>query len=125
MINKKKIFLCLSIITLLISFHFSCNTKTEKTEEILIPPSSQELSNNNFAFPEIARILCEQLKKMGDSGDDFTLIDTRLNADFKRGFIPGAINIPNNDLSPFFTQEWVSNQLKALPGNETIIFYCD
>lgn len=91
----------------------------------LIPPSPEELAKQNFDLPEIPRILCEQLKQMMDKGDDFVLVDARLNSTFTFGYIPGAINIPYDDSSPTFTQEWVNNQLKALPQNKMVIFYCD
>jgi len=89
------------------------------------PPSPEELAENNFALPEIPRLLCEQLKQMMDNGDSYILVDTRVSASFILGYLPGAINIPESDLSPPFSQEWINDQLKALPKNETIIFYCD
>jgi rhodanese-related sulfurtransferase len=95
------------------------------TTTLLIPPSSEDLIKQGFIFPEIPRILCEQLKQMIDKGDDFVLVDARLGSSFATGHIPGAINIPYNDPSPNFTQEWLNDQLKALPGNKMIIFYCD
>jgi hypothetical protein len=100
-------------------------TTSSTTPTGLIPPSPEELAANHFVLPEIPRILCEQLKQMMDKGDDFTLVDTRLNTSFKTGYIPGAINIPTNDSSPPFTQEWVTGQLNALPQDKLIILYCD
>ena len=91
---------------------------------LLIPPAPEELAKQNFDLPELPRILCEQLKQMMDNGDDFVLVDARLNSTFTFGYISGAINIPYDDSSPTYTQEWVNNQLKALPQNKMIIFYC-
>jgi len=91
----------------------------------LIPPSPEDLIKQGFIFPEIPRILSEQLKQMMDKSDDFILVDARLSSSFTSGHIPGAINIPYNDPSPNFTQQWVNDQLTALPGDKMIIFYCD
>lgn len=101
------------------------STETTDTIDPLAPPSTEELARNNFVLPEIPRILCEKLKQMMDESEIFTLIDARTNADYKLGHIPGAVNIPNDDPSPFYTQEWVNDQLDSLPQNEMVIFYCD
>ena len=95
------------------------------TQVPIIPPSSEELAKDNFVLPEIPRILCEQLKQMMDRGDDFVLVDARASNNFKRGYIPGAINIPEDNPSPPFTEEWVNDQLTALPKDNMTIFYCD
>ena len=101
--------------------------KTEVTDTPvpLVPPSSEELAKDNFILPAIPRILCEQLKQMMDRDDDFILVDARSSNNFKRGYLPGAINVPDDDPSPPFTQEWVNDQLMALPEGIMTIFYCD
>jgi rhodanese-related sulfurtransferase len=102
----------------------ACTRKpTTETTTPMIPPTPEELAKQNFDLPEIPRILCEQLKQMIDESDEFVLVDTRLSSSFTLGHIPGAIIIPAED--PAFTQEWVDNQLGALPTNKMIIFYCD
>ena len=103
----------------------AATTPVATTTTLLIPPSSEDLIKQGFIFPEIPRILCEQLKQMIDKGDDFVLVDARLSSAFTLGHIPGSINIPYNDPSPNFTQEWVNGQLTALPSDKMIIFYCD
>jgi hypothetical protein len=100
-------------------------SETTETTDLLTPPSPEELAQNNFVLPEIPRILCEKLKQMMDLGDNFTLVDTRINANFKLGYIPSAMNIPEDDSSSPYTQEWVSEQLDLLPKGEMIVFYCD
>lgn len=132
---KITILITLLVLTWLAIFTVACNQedtartimtpKTTENTDPLAPPSVEELTKNNFVLPDIPRILCEKLKQMIDYGEKFTLIDARISTDFKLGYIPGAVNIPNGDLSPFYTQEWVSEQLNSLPENEMIIFYCD
>ncbi|MBN1368063.1 MAG: rhodanese-like domain-containing protein [Dehalococcoidales bacterium] len=99
--------------------------ETTGNTDILTPPSAEELAENNFVSPEISRIICEKLKQMMDRGDNFKLVDAQTSANFKRGHIPGAINIPQDDSSSPYTQEWVNEQLNSLPKNEPVIFYCD
>ena len=113
------------IVPFLALLSFSCTPLATETTESLTPPSPEELAQNNFTLPEIPRILCEQLKQMMDRGDSYTLIDTRLSETFKLGYLPGAVNIPEDDSSPPFTQEWVNDQLKVLPKNKITVFYCD
>ena len=122
---KINLFIVLLIATFLALLLMACTTGVTETTELLIPPSPEELAENHFDLPEIPRILCEQLKQMMDSSDDFVLVDARTNASFRRGYIPGAINIPEDDSSPPFTQEWVNDQLKTFPTNRMTILYCD
>ena len=100
------------------------STSPSNTTPELVPPTAEELAAGNFVLPQIPRILCEQLKLMIDRSDDFILVDTRGNADFKNGYLPGAINVPTDGTSPPYTQEWVTEQLKALPRNKLVIMYC-
>jgi hypothetical protein len=89
-----------------------------------ILPSPEELAQQGFTFPDIARILCEELKQMADKGQDLVLVDVRNSGDFASAHIPGALNIPSQDSSTAFSQEQVDNQLKALPRDRLIVFYC-
>ncbi len=128
---KIRLLITLLIVILLMLLPVACTPTVIETSEatdtavLLIPPSSEELAKDNFVLPTISRILCEQLKQMMDIGDDFILVDARSSNNFKLGYLPGAINIPEDDPSPSFTEEWVNGQLTALPYDTMMIFYCD
>ena len=128
---KRKVFVFSLLVAILSLVPVACNnggttssTSPSNTTPEMLPPTAEELAAGHFVLPEIPRILCEQLKLMIDRGDDFILVDTRGNTDFKNGYLPGATNIPTDGTSPPFTQEWVTEQLKALPRNKLIIMYC-
>ncbi len=94
------------------------------------PPSVEELTKGHFALPEIPRITCELLKQMMDRGDVLVLVDARAQWGFKGGYLPGAINIPNELVPPALPEEMEEApielmKLMMLPKDKLVIFYCD
>ncbi len=63
------------------------------------------------------RITPEELKRRIDSGEDFTIIDTRNPVAWAQSdtMMPGAIRIPVDELD---------QQLKRIPTQRPIVAYC-
>ena len=114
---KSKFYVVMLILGIFALLGGSC-TKPTST-----PPSPEVLAEEGFAFPEIPRITCEELKQKMDRGDDFVLVDTRPERNFKGGYLEGAINIPNEP-NPPLTEGWVKNKLLDIPKDKLIVFYC-
>lgn len=53
---------------------------------------------NNKALPGILGITSEELKESADNGAEFFLLDVRSRQEYETGRIPGASNIPLNEL---------------------------
>jgi rhodanese-related sulfurtransferase len=53
----------------------------------------------------------------GDKANDPVIVDIRAAADYNRGFIPGAINIP-------FASLFKAENIAKLPKDKTIVLYC-
>jgi len=87
-------------------------------------PSPSELAEQGFVSPDVPRTSCEELKAMIDTEEDFVLVDTRFKALYDMEHLPGAIFI-QGEATPLITQQWIDNQLKNLPLDKTIVFYCD
>lgn len=47
-------------------------------------------------FPHIHTITVDELKVMIEKEDEITVVDLRIADSFRRGSIPGAVNIPSN-----------------------------
>jgi len=76
----------------------------------------------DVAFPEVPRIIAEELKQLMDNKGEYILVDTRSSSSYNYGHIEGAINIYNNPQGDPFPREMM---LRALPRNKLIILYCD
>ena len=78
-------------------------------------PEFHELVNE--AKKEIKEISVDDLKRMQDSREDFTLIDVREREDTEQGTIPGATNIPRGVLEHNIDQVTTDKDRK-------IVCYC-
>jgi len=78
-------------------------------------PEFHELVNE--AKKEIKEISVDDLKKMQDSCEDFTLIDVREREDAEKGTIPGAVNVPRGVLEHNIDQVTTDKDRK-------IVCYC-
>jgi rhodanese-related sulfurtransferase len=47
---------------------------------------------------EYHKLTAEEAKARMDSGDPVTIVDVRTLSEFKSGHVPGAINVPNEDI---------------------------
>jgi rhodanese-related sulfurtransferase len=66
---------------------------------------------------EYHKITPEEAKARMDSGDEVTIVDVRTPAEYKSGHIPGAINVPNEDILDEMPDE--------LPDlNAELLVYC-
>jgi len=111
MMNKKKIFV-VSLITvlLLVSLGLVYANITENDNE----------DNVTLVLPNQAgyyEITVDQLKERIDdkSGDNFIIVDIRDDASYDAGHIPGAINIPLNELG---------YRVFSIDKTKDIIVYC-
>ena len=69
-----------------------------------------------FAAKLAAELGPHNVKRLMDSGDrSFVILDVRTREGYRDGHIPGAINIPFEELP---------NRLKELPKSKEIISYC-
>ena len=91
---------------------------------LLLPVDGKGSPVEKLAYPEVPRITCEELKQLMDKGVDLVLVDTRLESNFKRGHLKGAINIPDIPPPPV-TEEMIKEKLMMLPRDKLIVFYCD
>lgn len=68
-------------------------------------------------MPDAPRITAEELKRRIDSGEDFTIIDTRNPAAWAQSdtMMPGAIRIPFDELD---------QQLRRIPKRRPVVAYC-
>jgi rhodanese-related sulfurtransferase len=70
----------------------------------------------------ITRITCEELKERLDNHERPIIIDTRDGNSYRRGHIPGAVNISYGDAGD--PMEW-QMMLAAVPGGRLTVIYCD
>ena len=71
---------------------------------------------------DIARITCEELKRCIDNNERPIVIDTRHGNSYRRGHIPGAVNIFYDEGGDPMEREMM---LAALPGDRLVVIYCD
>ena len=68
-------------------------------------------------MPEYVSITMEEAKKVFETQGDYIILDVRREDEFAEGHIPGAINVPNEDIQDIEPSE--------LPDkNQTIYVYC-
>jgi predicted sulfurtransferase len=91
---------------------------------LLLPMAGEGSPEEKLAYPEVPRITCEELKQLMDKEVALVLVDTRLESSFKRGYLKGAINVPDTSLSPI-TEEIIKGKLMMLPRDKLIVLYCD
>ena len=112
---KIRVLMALFLVVFMTLLPVACKS----TEVVITPPSPEVLAQEGFAFPEMPRITCEQLKQMMDEGEDIVLVDTRVTLVYDLGHLPEAINIP---MEP---EELATVKLQTLPTDKLIAFYCD
>lgn len=77
--------------------------------------NKDEEGENNM--PEYVSITMEEAKKVFETQGDYIILDVRREDEFAEGHIPGAINVPNEDIQDIEPSE--------LPDkNQTIYVYC-
>ena len=69
-----------------------------------------------FSISKLKFITLEDLLEMFENKLDFKLVDVLANAEYEKGHIPGAINVPLDELEKSAKQR--------LKKNETIVVYC-
>ncbi len=69
----------------------------------------------------VARITCEELKQLMDTGQQVVIIDTRESSEYRAGHIRRAVNIYYNVLADPQERELT---LSALPGDILLVPYC-
>jgi hypothetical protein len=129
--KKFGLLISLIVLTSMLLLPLACNSDTpnptttgEDTPSIPTVPSPQELESLDYYAPELPRFTCEQVKQMLDDGEDFVLVDARLDQNYTTAHLPGAINIQEVQRGGI-TQSWIDNRLKALPEDKLIVFYSD
>jgi len=75
----------------------------------------------NLPHPEVARISCEELRKMLDTKQDVVVVDTRDALSYGDAHVPTAINVYYNPISDPSERQMT---LVALPMNRPIVIYC-
>jgi rhodanese-related sulfurtransferase len=92
-------------------------------------------------YPEVPRITAEELKKLYDGNTKPIIVDSRDIASFNEEHIPGALNIPYDDMpvsaaiDPYdlagLTEEdlgtglRMDSKLRWLPKDQLIVLYCE
>jgi rhodanese-related sulfurtransferase len=92
-------------------------------------------------YPEVPRITCEELKKLCDGNTKPVIVDTRDITSFNEEHIPGALNIPYDDMpvsaaiDPYdlagLTEDNLDTGLRMdtkirwLPKDQLIVLYCE
>ena len=68
-------------------------------------------------MPKYVSITMEEAKNVFETQGDYIILDVRREDEFAEGHIPGAINVPNEDIQDIAPSE--------LPDkNQTIYVYC-
>jgi rhodanese-related sulfurtransferase len=70
----------------------------------------------------VEEVTPEEVKQRIDSGDDTQIIDIRSPAEFERGHIPGALNIPMAELPSRVDEvEWGDDVVVACPIGQSSV----
>lgn len=94
------------------------NADTPSSETLSTASPASEVSSVSAASGEAAyrKITAEDAKKLMDQGG-VTIVDVRTPEEYAEAHVPGAINIPNENIG--------SQQPEALPDQEAaLIVYC-
>ena len=87
------------IIVILILLITECVSPEIQTEETTTSEQTSELiQKNDPEFAEHHKITAEEAKKIMDSGEEYTLLDVRTDAEYNEGHIEGAILIPDYEI---------------------------
>jgi hypothetical protein len=98
---------------------------TSATTPLTAAPSAAELAAQQFALPNIPRLTVEQTYALRDSNTPPVLVDVRAKESYNYEHIPGARNIPNNGGEVQLVSAESLAQLKLLPKDRLLVFYCD
>ena len=120
----KKILGTLIIATMVLGI-YSCTNVTGNTE------GNQQLFESANEMVEAAKaniteITSEDLNNLFDSEEMFVMIDVRLENEFNKGYIPGAVLMPRGVLEFRINSEkaWDDQGMYAPLKDEAIIIYC-
>ena len=108
--------LLLAIIIILICSLVSCvsNTDIEETihnETVITEPEEDDMKN------EITYSNMDDILSIMNSNDEYIIVDVRTFEEYCEGHIPGAINVPNENI--------VDKQPELLPNKDALILiYC-
>jgi hypothetical protein len=88
-------------------------------------PTPAELEEQQFALPNVPRLTVEQIFTLWDSNAPMLMIDVRPHEFYNDQHIPGARNIPNDGSKEQPVSPEALAQLKQLPKDRLLVFYCD
>jgi hypothetical protein len=112
------LYIVLLVLFALAPIIIACSSDSEVTpSDIVTPPSSGWFVEQDYPHPEIPRISSQQLKQMVDNNEPLIIIDARPIYKFNNGYIPQAINLPDE-----FESQQIAGFL-TLPKDRPIIFY--
>ncbi len=139
--NMKKLSFILASVVIL--FLASCSNESAETTDAtdakkdsaavkteVVPTTSANFANVDAmveaAKKEITAISAEDLNKMAEAEEPFLLIDVREKAEFDKGFIPGAVNIPRGLLEYRIakTSFWEKEMIYMPKKDELIVVNC-
>ena len=99
---------------------------TKKGSQLAASPTSKSQGATTeiaLAHPEIARITCQELKRLMDKKAKITIVDARSIGAWESEHIPGSCCIPPADSS--VDQDTRRDQVTAFPPDTLIVLYCD
>ncbi len=80
------------------------------------PQIISQIKDARIEMPTSRNLSSSDLRQLIDSGIDLYLIDVRTSAEFSRGHLPGAVNIPQNR---------IRSRLNEVPRDKIVVLYCD
>ena len=93
----------------------SINSRSQKGETSMPLPEFKQLVDE--AKSQISEIGPDELRRMQQSGEDFTLVDVRERDEQARGIIPGAVSLPRGILE-------VNIDKITTDKNRKLVLYC-
>ena len=70
---------------------------------------------SNSTLPKAPYVNIQTIKKWQSANRDFLFVDVRLPSEFNQGHLPGAVNIPYDE---------VEKRKKEIPLDKPVVFYC-